>query len=83
MSNLKNKIEIMKKTNKKKGKPQQLVVKDMSTAAISYNKSVKANTSEKKGLAERLVNYFKENQEIIVLGLNSMCGRCVYPYGRN
>lgn len=55
----------------------------MSTAAISYNKSVKANTSEKKGLAERMVNYFKENQEIIVLGLNSMCGRCVYPYGRN
>ncbi len=55
----------------------------MSTAAISYNKSVKANTSEKKGLAERLVNYFKENQEVIVLGLNSMCGRYVYPYGRN
>lgn len=55
----------------------------MSTAAISYNKSVKANTSEKKGLVERLVNYFKENQETIVIGLNTMGGRSVYPYGRN
>ena len=69
--------------DKKKGKRNLRRWEYMSTAAISYNKSVKANTNEKKGLAERLVNYFKENQEVIVLGLNSMCGRYVYPYGRN
>lgn len=55
----------------------------MSTAAVNYNKSIKANTDEKKGFVERLVNYFKENQEIIVLGLSSMGGRPVYLYGKN
>lgn len=55
----------------------------MSTAAINYNKSIKANTNEKKGFVERLVSYFKENQEVIVLGLNTMGGRNIYPYGKN
>lgn len=55
----------------------------MSTAAINYNKSVTANTNEKKSFVERLVNYFKTNQETIVLGLNTMGGRNIYPYGKN
>lgn len=55
----------------------------MSTAAINYTKSLKVNTNEKKSFVERLVNYFKANQETIVLGLNTMGGRSIYPYGKN
>ncbi len=47
----------------------------MSNTAVLNNKIYVEKNVERKSLLTKIVNYFKENQDIIIAGLLSMNGR--------
>lgn len=47
----------------------------MSNTAVLNNKIYVEKNAERKSLLTKIVNYFKENQDIIIAGLLSMNGR--------